>query len=78
MNDEESRVSQSIYAEGFGLSGAAEIRDFNHVCSCLFPVDMITNSIDDTDFYPEYLEINVELPDNLCPRGPIDGDSLNG
>ena len=49
LNDKEPCVSESIYAEGFRLGDTAEIRNFNHVGSCLFHEDTIGFSVKDTD-----------------------------
>ena len=41
LDDEEPGVSKSIYAEGFGVGDGAEVRDLNHVVSCLPRADVV-------------------------------------
>ena len=42
MNDEELGIfSESIYAEGFGVDDAAEVRNLNNVVSFLSHVDVV-------------------------------------
>ena len=41
LDDEESGVSKSVYAEGFRLGDATEICNLNNVVSCLSRADMV-------------------------------------
>ena len=84
MNDEElGVVSESIYAEGFGVDDAAEVCNLNNVVSFLSHVDAVqrygrghrSNSI---QFRGAYLEIDVKLPDNLCSGRTVDGHGFDG
>ena len=79
LNDEELSVSESIYPEGFRLGDAAEIFNFNHVGSCLSNEDAIgfENTSRTHLNHGAHLEINVELPDDLCSGRTIDSDSLD-
>ena len=41
LDDEESGVSKSVYAEGFCLGDATKICNLNNVVSCLSRADMV-------------------------------------